>query len=66
MTGASTNGEDAHTLFRAQQVGQIQVDVRHEWGTPIIDRIGSLHTLRHDGSYSSRIRDCTRATHYVQ
>ncbi|GAB7330223.1 hypothetical protein MBLNU13_g01884t1 [Cladosporium sp. NU13] len=64
-TSASADGEDVHTLFRAQQVGQIQVDIRHEWGTPITDRSGSLHTLSHDGSYSIHIRDRTRATYYT-
>ena len=66
MTGASADGEDKRTLFRAQQVGQIQVDVRYERGTPITDRSGSLYTPRHDGSYSSGIRDSTRAAYYVQ
>jgi len=53
-------------LLRAQQVGKIQVDVRHVNGAPEIGRRGSLHNLFHHGSYSSNIRDLVRATHYIQ
>jgi hypothetical protein len=66
MTAASAAGEDVHTLYRAQQVGQIQVDVRYEWGEGFVDTGGSLHSPRHDGSYSSGIRKRTRATCYTQ
>jgi len=66
MTAASAAGEDVYTRYRAQQVGEIHVDVRHEWGQGISEASGSLYTLRHDGSYSSGIRDCTRATHHTQ
>jgi hypothetical protein len=53
MIGVSTSGENTDTLLRAQQVGQIQIDVRYEWGNPTTDTMGSLFDLRQDGGYSS-------------
>lgn len=62
----STWVEDRRTLLRAQQIGNIEVDVVHRKGVTVGHSKGSPFLLYCNGNFSHDIRGQIQATHYIQ
>lgn len=66
MIGAGPFRGNAAGFSHAQHVGMIQVDLRHEKGSPVIDRAGSPHSVRHDSIYDTNLVGNIDATHHIR